>query len=212
MTDAPAMTARAQDAHSQSDDPATLLHAAHGRKSQAEISLGQQVRRELLSLKGRTESGIAALKQVIGGNPTKTDLIIASKALETVQNAVTQVLSLADLGDFRSIARALLTKLPAAIAQFLPGLSPAQVKKSVTVAQRILSLLTKPTYRAAAGLLQGFRLGRTGSLETFLLDGISGVMDGGKFNLKRFLPGALRASAKDLKARAQALQDSEDNA
>lgn len=198
---------RARVAHSESDDAQELTKQAQQLGAEKATAAEAQLKKGVQALASKVSSTLKAVESVLKGKPNSKELKLVGQALNAVKDVAGMVMS----GDIKQLGSKLLGSLPALAEKYLPGVKVDQLKKAFAVGQRMMSVLRNPSAQAAAGVLKELGIGRTGSVTTFLLDGIAGVIDGKPFDVKRFLPGALGAVSKDLLSRAQALADGEDN-
>lgn len=202
------LTARAQEIHAAPQDPPALLARAEELTRQADALLEEAQNNAVVAV-GRAarqaRAAVGALAAVARGEATQDDLAVAGQALDTVARVAEQVTAALKPGG-KGVPGLLMDLLPGAVKTLLPGVSLDQLKKGLAVAQRLASLARDPSIKGVVGVLQALRGGRsTGGVTDFLLSSVMGLLSGQPFDLGRFLPGALRAAGKDLKARGLSL-------
>lgn len=205
------MTSRAQEIHNQSDEPAKLESRAKELTAQAQATTQAVQKSNLTALSQQASEAKKVVDQLPKTPNNKSDLEHAAKTLEVVGRAGS---TLADVlsGNTQPLQKLAPNVVGSLVGQRLPSVTPAQIKKGLTVASRLISLVKDPNAKKVLGVMQavrGAKAGRSGTTTDYLLSAVVGAASGQPFDPVRFLSGAMIQASKDLKARATQLRDEE---
>ncbi|PIG96873.1 hypothetical protein [Deinococcus sp. UR1] len=209
---------RAATAHDAPDAPDALDTRAQVLVEKSAKALSDRLNAGVRTVQAEVKNASDALTRLATGQENAADVALASRVMNVASIITEKATKLIEADAAVKIPQMLTMQMPQLVHALMPGISVKDVMNAMMIANELVQQAKDPNLNNAAAVFAYVRgtpsrsTREGGRLGDHLTTTILNAMMGEPFNRGRFLSGALRASSKDMKARALVMREEERSA